>query len=135
MEFSNNVWCFMKLRTRTLHFWSVFVFTNQPNGIVDHKPQDNTMIYDTKPQCFGNCFGWLFECIFEDLSSDLGTEIPFGWLVNTKTLQKWRVRVLSFIKHQKLLKNSTWAWSYVNLKKVPFFFTQNLCFPLKSWLT
>ena len=58
------------------------------------------------------------------------------WLVvNTKTLQKWRVRGLSFIKHQTLLKNSTWAWSYVDLEKVPFFFNGNLwflCWP-KIW--
>ena len=35
--------------------------------------------------------------------------------------EKWKVHDISFSKHQKLLKNSSWAQSYDDLKKVRFF--------------
>ena len=38
---------------------------------------------------------------------------------------KWKVHDISFSKHQKLLKKSSWAQSYDDLKKVRFFFTHS----------
>ena len=52
--------------------------------------------------------------------------------------EKWKVHDISFSKHQKLLKNSSWAQSYDDLKKVRFFLTHseqkagNPCWP-KIW--
>ena len=125
---------FMKLRLRTLHFWSVFVFPT--NHMVF--PSLNSRQHDDirhKNPAFWSWFWLAFLVSF--WGSFIGfTDGNIMWLVvNTKTLQKWRVCGLSFIKHQKVLKNSTWAWSYVDLKKGPFFFTQNRtisCWP-KIW--
>ena len=121
-----SFWCFMKLRPRTLHFWSVFVFTTNHMVLSTINPM--------KTPVFWSWF-WLAFWVSFWGSSIRFTDGKTMWLVvNTKTLQKWRVRGLSYIKHQKLLKISTWAWSYVDLKKCHFFLTKifGFCVDLRS---
>ena len=134
MDFFNKFWCFMKLRPRTRHFWSVFVFTTNHMVLSTINPRQHDDIRHKTP-VFWSWFWLAFWCLFDGLSSDLRTGIPCVVGGEHKKRQKWRVRGLSFIKHQKVLKNSTWAWSYVDLKKWPFFFNENrwfLCWP-KIW--
>ncbi len=136
MENFNTFWCFMKLRPRTLHFWRFLCSPPTAHGIPVRKSDDRPSKRHQKAnQNHDQNTGFLCRISSCCLGFMVDNTCTMWSVVNTNTLQKWRVRGLSFIKHQTLLKNSTWAWSYVDLEKVPFFFNGNLwllCRP-KIW--
>ena len=115
-------------------FLKCFCVHHQPHSIPVRKSDEMPSKTQPKPwsdRVFWSRFWLAFWGHFIGFTVD-----NIMWLVvNTKTLQKWRVCGLSFIKHQKVLKNSTWAWSYGDLKNVRFFLYENrwyLCWP-KIW--
>ena len=67
------------------------------------------------------------------LESGVETQVGVGdWkfhVSKVRKLKKSKPQHLNFIKHQKLLKNSSWGQSYVDLKKVPIFFCKNVKYP------
>ena len=101
-------------------FLKCFCVHHQPHSIPVRKSDEMPSKIQPKPwsdRVFWSRFWLAFWGHFIGFTVD-----NIMWLVvNTKTRQKWRVRDLSFIKHQKLLKKSTWAWSCVDFKKVSFF--------------
>ena len=116
-------------------FLKCFCVHHQPHGIVDHKPKTTRWYSTQKPSVLVmGLVGFLVSFWWSVIGFTDGNTMCSWWWTQ-KTLQKWRVRGLSFIKHQTLLKNSTWAWSCVDFKKCPFFYHGNrwfLCWP-KIW--
>ncbi len=86
VEFFNNFWCFMKLRPRTLHFWSVLVFTNNHMILSTVNPNIQHIIIE----CFGHgLVGFLSVLVgfLRTFHRILRTGIPGGWWWTQKHLK------------------------------------------------
>ena len=105
-------------------FLRYFCVQRRPLHVIVAKPDERPSKYQPNVCRIFTAFGGYFIRFIDD---------NMKWsALNTKIPQKWRVRTLSFIKHQKLLKNSTWAWSYLNFFDKIVEFAWNPCWP-KIW--
>jgi len=113
VEFFNNVWCFMKLRSRTRHFWRVFVFTTNHMILSTVNPmkcpQKANQNRDQNTRS-DHGFGW----IFEGISSDLRTGILCGWWWTQKHFRNEEYVASASWNIKNYWKKSTW----VSLQKV-----------------